>query len=368
MDFHVFTTFTIIILGLFFSVLTNENSLKVRKTYLFIVSVILLLESALRGMSVGDDTLTYFDSFQSVKYTSWADIYRYFTFFGNNNYENRNQGYDLFQKIFQLFSDDFRVYLFFIAILFFSSLYHFLLRNTFNLYELILAFLIYSALFYYFFSITGIKQTITSSVALFCIRYIKERKLMHFVIPIMLASFIHISVLVFLPFYFFSGLKKIKLNFLIALFLFIIIFVFKRYVVTILITDTVYETYLSDLAGRGTLGFTSLLLLVVLLSYFIIDKMAKVYPNYILYYNGILMALVLVPLTWVNSNAMRVVQYYSIFLIVFAPKIIEVLYRKNILFKRIAYFICIVILLSFILKAPSLYKFFWEESSIYRDL
>ena len=271
MDFHVLTFFSIIILGLFFSVLKNENALKTRKIYLFIVSVILILESALRGMSVGDDTLAYFDSFQSVKNSSWADIFRDFTLiFRNNNYEDRNHGYDLFQKIFQLFSNDFRVYLFFIAIVFFSSLYYFLLMNTFNLFELILAFIIYSALFYYFFSITGIKQTITTSVTLFCFRYIKERKLMHFVIPIMLASLIHISVVVFLPFYFFSGLKKIKLNFIIAMFLFIIIFNVNQYFLTILIDDTIYESYLSYIEGTGTLVFTSLLFLVIQIIFFII--------------------------------------------------------------------------------------------------
>ena len=367
MDFHIFTTFLIILLGFFFSFLKSENSLKIRKIYLFIVSIILILESSLRGMSVGDDTLTYFDSFQSIKYTSWADIFRYFSFFSGNNYENRDPGYDLFQKIFQVFSDDYRAYLFFIAIIFFSCLYLFLLRNTFTLFELILGFLIYSALFYYFFSITGIRQTITTSVALYCSRYIKERKLLKFIFPIMIVSFIHSSVLIFLPFYFVSSFKKIKLNFLIALILFLMIFVFKQNVVYFLISGSVYETYLSDLNGAGTLGFTSLLLLVVLSSYPLIDKMAKKYPDYIIYYNGILMALILVPLTWVNSNAMRVVQYYSIYLIVFAPKIIEVVYLKSIFFKRITYFICIVILLSFILKAPNIYKFFWEENGIYRD-
>ena len=191
---------------------------------------------------------------------------------------------------------------------------------------------------------------------------------MHFVIPIMLASLIHISVVVFLPFYFFSGLKKIKLNFIIAMFLFIIIFNVNQYFLTILIDDTIYESYLSYIEGTGTLVFTSLLFLVVLLSYFVIDKMAKIYSNYFLYYNGVFIALVLVPLTWLNSNAMRVVQYFSIYLLLFVPKIIEVVYSKNIFFKRIAYFICIAILLSFILNSKSSYKFFWEENSIYRDL
>lgn len=364
-DFHVFTTISIVLLGLFLSLLKNENALKIRKVYLYIVSAILILESGLRGLSVGDDTLTYSNSFESIKRIPWTDIFQPVSFFARNSYEDRDPGYDLFQKIFQIFSDDYRVYLFFIAIIFFTSLFHFLSKNTFGLYELILAYLIYCTLFYYFFSITGIRQTITTTIALYCSKYIKEKKILKFGIPILLASFIHSSVLIILPFYFVSGLKKIKLNFLITLILFLIIFIFKQNVVYFLISGSVYETYLSDLEGTGTLVFTSLILFVVLFSYFTIDNMQKLYPNCNIYYNAMLMALVLVPLTWVNSNAMRVVQYYSLYMMVFIPKIVEVIYINNSYFKRIAYIVCIVILLSFILKASDSYKFFWEENSIY---
>lgn len=366
-DFHVLITFSIILLGLFFLILKNENTLKIRKVYLFIVTIALILESGLRGKSVGDDTSNYSDIFDAVKYTSWEQIMGNFNFFSSINYENRDPGYDVFQKIFQIFSEDYRVYLIFIAIIFFSSLYNFLLRNTFTLFELILGFLIYSALFYYFFSITGIRQCITTAVAMYCTRYIKERKFLKFVFPIMIVSLIHSSVLIFLPFYFVSSFKKIKLNFFVAFVLFGIIFIFKQHLVIFLLSGSMYEAYLSDLKGAGTFVFTSLLLLVVLSSYTLTDKMSKKYPDYIIYYNGILIALILVPLTWVNSNAMRVVQYFSIYLMVFTPKIIEVLFLKNPFFKRIVYFVCILILLYFVSKVPANYKFYWEETGSFRD-
>jgi transmembrane protein EpsG len=366
-DFHIFTTFLIFVLGLFFLTLKNGDSLKIRKIYLFIVSIILILESGLRGKSVGDDTANYSDIFDDVKYTSWKEIIGNLNFFSERNYENRDPGYDVFQKVFQIFSDDYRIYLFFIAIIFFSSLYHFLLRNNFTQLELILAASMYSALFYYFFSITGIRQAITTTVALYCIKFIKEKQFLQFTIPIVLISLVHVSVLIFLPFYFVSSLKKIRFHFLIALILFVVIFIFKQSIFLILLSGSVYENYLNDLDGAGTFVFTSLMFLVVLSSYFFINKMEIKYLDYRMYYNAMLIALVLLPLTFVNSNAMRVVQYYSIFLLVFTPKIIEVAFFKKVFLKKFVYFFCIAILLFFVSKSTAVYKFYWEESSNYRD-
>jgi transmembrane protein EpsG len=134
-----------------------------------------------------------------------------------------------------------------------------------------------------------------------------------------------------------------------------------------LLSGSVYETYLEDLDGAGTFVFTTLLLLVVLLSYFLIERMAFKYPEYVTYYNALLIALILVPLTWVNSNAMRVVQYYSIYLILFAPKIIGEIYGKNLFLKKVAYAICIVTLFTYNFKSTTKYKFYWEETGIYRE-
>ncbi len=360
MDYHIFTTFIIILLGLFFSLGKSRNSLRIRKTYLFISTILLVLESGLRGLYVGDDTLNYFNSFESVKNTSFAELFQGLNFLSNTDYSNRNNGYNLFQKIFQILSDDYRVYLFFIAIMFFLSLYYFLLRNTLRLIELILALTLYSVLFYYFFSITGIKQTITTSVALYVSKYILEKKMWRFIIPILIASLVHVSVLIFLPFYFIAGLKNVKRNFIIALFSFIIIFILKDVVFLFLIRGTVYEIYSDDISGLGTVVFTSLIALIVFISFITIDRMAKIYSNYYFYFNAILIAFMLVPLTWVNSNSMRVVQYFSIYLLVFIPKIIETIGFKNTSLKKLGYRTCIILLIFLLLKTPSTYEFFWE--------
>lgn len=367
MDFHIVTIILILLIGWIFSTLKSCDTLVIRKTYLIIVTIILILESGLRGMSVGDDTINYYDIFESIKFTSWTDIMKGFNFFSERSYEERDPGYDLFQKIFQLFFNSYRVFLVFVAVVFFSSLYYFLLRNTKTLIEIIFAFLIYSTLFYYFFSITGIRQSITTAVALYCSKFIFKRNFLKFCIPILLASLIHSSVLIFLPFYFNFKFKNIKINFLIALVLFAIIFIFKQNLVLFLLRDSIYQTYLEDLNGAGTFVFTTLLLLVVLLSYFLIESMKLKYLEYITYYNAILLALILVPLTFVNSNAMRVVQYYSIYLIVFAPKIISLLFNKNLFVKNFAYFLCFMSLFLSSLRSQGNYKFYWEEQGIYSE-
>jgi len=373
MDFHIFTTFTIVITGFVLSIssqrdslqirkaLRIRNALRIRKAYLYFLWVLLVFESGSRGLSVGDDTLGYFDSFQKINKVSWAEILQGFKF--GQGYEYRDPGYNLFQKIFQILSSDYRIYLYFIAILFFTSLIYFLYTNTYKLYELILAATLYCALFYPFFSITGIRQTITTSVALYCTKFIREKKIFKFAIPIILVSSIHTSVLVFLPFYYLSNIKNIKHNLALALLLFPVIMLFRNDMAVIFATGTVYENYLSDMPGKGTLTFTSLILVIIAGSYLYIDQMHRVYRNYNIYYNAMIMALIFVPLTWENSNAMRVVQYFSIYMMVFIPKIIEVATSYSVKLKRVAYLFCILVLIYLIFNTSRPYIFFWNETS-----
>ena len=374
MDFHIFTTFTIVITGFVFSIssqrdtfsiekaLRIRNALRIKKAYLYFLWVLLVFESGSRGLSVGDDTLGYSVAFENIKKVSWIEIFQGFNKSGQG-YDFRDPAYNLFQKIFQVFSSDFRVYLYFIAILFFTSLIYFLHKNTYKLYELILASTIYCALFYPFFSITGIRQTITTSVALYCTKYIKEKKILKFTIPIVLVSYIHSSVLVFLPFYYLSNFKNVRRNLALALTAFPVIMLFRNNLAVLFATGTVYENYLTDLSGKGTFTFTSLIIIIIAGSYFFIDQMHRVYRYYNVYYNAMIMALVFVPLTWVNSNAMRVVQYFSIYMMVFIPKIIEVATSYSIKLKRVTYLFCILVLFYLIFKTSKPYVFFWNETT-----
>src|SRR5690606_17502357 len=122
----------------------------------------------------------------------------------------KDPGYLVVQKIFLLFSQDYQVYLFFIAIVFFSALGSFIYKNTTKTADAIFAFVLYSTLFYSMFSITGIRQTIATAMALFGYELIKKRKLIPFLILIFLASTIHKSVLIFVLLYFIRSKRVVK--------------------------------------------------------------------------------------------------------------------------------------------------------------
>ncbi len=112
----------IIVLGFLFSNKYNseKNNNLVRKKYIRIICFILILQSGLRNVAIGEDTYTYFLGFEDVKTMSWQSIIDAFKNLINYG-DGKDPGYFVFQKIFQIFSLNFQVYLFFLAVLFFSA-------------------------------------------------------------------------------------------------------------------------------------------------------------------------------------------------------------------------------------------------------
>ena len=184
--------------GNYYSKKLNYDSDYNRKQYIKIICFILILQSGLRNVAVGSDTFAYFQWFEDIKLTSWQNIIEDV----KDYYQiglGKDPGYLVFQKLIQIITGEYQIYLFIIAILFFSALGNFIYRNTTRLSDVIMSFIIYSVLFYSFFSITGHRQTIATAVALFSFELIKRKKFLLFIISILLASTIHRSVLIFIP-------------------------------------------------------------------------------------------------------------------------------------------------------------------------
>ena len=78
--------------------------------YVWTVITILLLESGLRSIYVGNDTIYYFNTFNEMKMTSWSDTLRNF----NDAYVHgsaKDPGYFLLVKVLQIFVSDFTSFL-----------------------------------------------------------------------------------------------------------------------------------------------------------------------------------------------------------------------------------------------------------------
>ena len=125
-----------------------------------------------------------------------------------------------------------------------------------------------------------------------------------------------------------------------------------------------YENY-ESYEGAGTFTFTILFLLISLVA---ILRSKIIFKNNSLakyYYNAFALALLLIPLTWVNPSAMRVVQYFSIFILLFIPEIIYSFQTISVKIRRDATIAVIILLVALFINSEwgdiIPYSFFWEE-------
>lgn len=344
--------------------LTLWNQDHRRKQYVIFVCILLILQSGLRHLSVGADTFAYKVMFDDVKSTNWEQIWQNFYDVYVSG-EGKDAGYPLFEKLFQIFFPEYRIFLFAIAIFFFGSLGQFLYRNTHKIRDILISVCLYQVLFYGFFSVTGIRQTIATISTLLGYKYIQERRFFPFIILIVIAAFIHKSVLIFLPFYFLARFKYSHWLLIGSTLAVPFIFPLARRFATILATLSANDTYMgyaeSDYETSGAQVFFIFMFLIALVTIFksksiIHNKNINTVPII----NGFSIALIFTPLTWVDPSLMRVVQYYSIFSLLLLPILIDIYSssRKN---KSAIAAICILLFCLVLIRRHTDYAFFWEN-------
>ncbi len=333
-----------------------NSKFKNKKLFCILASINWILLSGLRHITIGADTEVYkLYMFDRTLYLSWNHIFLEFinVYFGGG--VGKDPGYSIFEKIVQLFTTNYQVYLIIIALIFTVPLGRWIYKNS---KEPLISFLMYSVLFYSFFSLTGHRQTIaTALVVLLGYELIIKRKLFPFLVLILLAFTIHKSAVAFLPFYFLANIKINRKYLFSVLLVFIIIFLFRFEFMEIIVNIIGYDEYMYQYEGAGTWTFTTLLIVVFVVSIWKYRTILYHNPQAIHYINALVLALVFVPLTFINPSTMRAVQYYSIFLILLIPEIIFSFNRKE---RVIVYYMATGLLLLLFIRNNPHYLFFWQ--------
>ena len=330
-----------------------------KKIYCIFSGVLWILISGLRSLSVGADTDSYYISYNAVKNTNLSELVD--NIYGKYilHQDIRDPGYNLFVKLTQIVTEDYQVYLMITAIIFMVPFTIWIIRESKNP---IISFVLYSSLFFAFFSITGIRQTIaTAMVVLIGDKLIKDKRFVAFIIICLLASTIHFSALVFIPFYFLSRIPVTQKSICVWSFVIVLAFIFRNQLKTVFIDLSGYTDYAEAYEGAGTFTFTTLLFALFILS-IISYKRDRDLNNNNRFYVALYLALFFVPLTWINPSAMRIVQYFSIYLVLLIPEMIESAFAVN--SKRIVTIIAIAMLTVLLIKDQPSYSFFWQESFI----
>ena len=360
----------LVFIFIIFAFLYSSNHLNIsyerrRKHYIQIVIFLLILQSGLRNWAVGSDTYQYFLIFESVKKESWQDLLANFV-----NFEGKDPFYAVFQKFFQLFSTNYQWYLIFVALIFMPALGYFIFKNTTQIRHALLAFVIYMGNFYGFFSITGIRQTISTALLLYSYQYMKERKLVVFTILVLIAGLFHISALVFFPLYFIAELKRPKLIFRLALLGFPLAMIFKNQLAVFFVSSVDAGDRFGEFAEQyktgGSFVLTAFHVLLAIWALALFNKMMSIAPATYRMYNTFALALFLFPLQWVNPSAGRIAQYFTVVIMIWIPYLLDAASMNQPKRRELLYFLTILFLITATLFSISMdeYKFFWQDMKL----
>lgn len=343
----------------------NADTYIVRKSYVITICIILGLQSGLRNVAVGTDTYTYGLYFENTAYLSWGQVFERFSQVYELG-EGKDPGYAVFEKLVSVFSTEYQVFLMVIAAIFFTALGSFLLKNTTRLSDLIMAFVIYSVLFYSFFSITGHRQTIATALCLFGIEYAKKRRLFPFLFLLAIAFTLHKSAAIFILFYIIAPIKSSKALMWIVLISFPILMIFRDTLTLVLGGITGFSDY-EYFKGAGTSTFSFFILMIMFVSLYRYKVMKATDINIGIAINTFAIGVAFVPLTWVNPSTMRVVQYFSIFMLLLIPSAINSFKFQSLRVRRFAYVTTTIMLIILFVRSnwnAQPYGFFWEKMEL----
>ena len=327
-----------------------------KKAFCILATIQWVLISGLRGMSVGADTLGYkIYRFERTAITPWSKLFDDFVEIIFRGGDGKDPGYPILEKTMQIFCDNYQVWLIVIAVLFTVPMGIWIYKNSKNVY---LSFLLYSCFFYEFFAITGHRQTIATGIIVFMGYYfLKNKKLIKFLICACIAYTIHKSSMVYILLFAVQYLPINKKYIFAVIMATAVMFIFRNTVMSFLASSSGYEDYAQQYEGAGTYNFTLLYFGMFAASVWRFKESQLGNDNWNIEFHALLLGMMFIPLTYVDPSAMRVVQYFSVYLILIVGDIVESFQDKDRLIVQ-GTIICTLILL-LIMKNPQ-YVFFWQ--------
>lgn len=329
----------------------NSTNIKIQqyknKRTCIVGTVNWILLSGLRAWEIGADTYAYkIYMFDKTMNRTWDALLGDYMLRYVGNVDVIEPTYTLIEKVFQIFSTNYQGFLMFIAILFFVPLGILIYKYSKNS---CLSFVLFSCLFYSFFAITGHRQTIATAIAvLMGVELIKRKKLIPFILVILLATTIHASAICFLPFYWISKIRFNKITLIVYWMAILLSFINRGQFLALLQRVVGYEQY-QEVEGAGAGTFIFLLMVVAVVAtlfYKIILNKGNSMTNIAM--NALFIACIFSSFLLINQSLMRVVQYYSIFLLLLIPefKNIFVNRKETALYELGASIVLVILLIS----------------------
>lgn len=346
---YLFLISEILILNYF-----SKNKALSRKNFCIIIGISFILITGLRSANVGSDTTGYYLSFYDLANVSLSDAI----------FEKREIAYYILAWIVQRTTNSFTVLTLLAAATFYVPIMKLIEKYS---PDPGLSCLVLMAFNFFQFSMTGIRQTISMGFAvLFFMELFDEKpKTLKMLTFLILSILFHRAALIILLFLLVKPCTKNKNIPVILSVLIPIMFIFRKPFITSLQGFFDYIGF-GDIEFTATYGgmstFLVYLLLVFIGLFFIKEKEKSQGAAFIL-----MMIIGTIFQTWVFEDAIffRIAWYFSIFMIIYIPRIIEEssLIDRQKFALNLGIYACVLFMYLFITKGSATvlpYEFFWQ--------
>lgn len=350
--------------------LRHKNYESGAKSFIFIVSILLILLSGLRHEGVGNDTYAYIMNFENSVDLSWKGVFddyfrRYFSPVDNGE---KDPGYLFVLKLMHTLGVNSREYLFIVAIILITPLGFFVYQNSTNLKMVLFSYSFYMILFYGYLPNSAIRQSLALSCILWAYVFLIKSKLLTSICLIIVGSMFHKSALITLtiiPFLYLNNVQTIYKWFLLP---FVGILMFPENVAQILVSNNeIYSGYSSG-TFYSSAGYSRPYMIILLIAIFYIlgwgyirkFNRCIISRQQRLLFLGCAYTFMLVPLIWVNPSALRIISYFGPCMAIVVGSCISKLKEMKLLFP--------LLILVFFYKSISqndYYHFMWEKMEMH---
>lgn len=203
-----------------------------KKFLMILMTIQFVLLVGFRDVSVGTDTINYFEIFNYLETEN-------FSAFWQGTTEKHTYVFRFINFIVWKLGGSFQLLLVIVAAMAVIPVMNYIYKNS---KDYILSVLIYFSFNYYLWTFITIRQSIAYGLALLSIQYIKKRKLKPFLIIMLLSSGIHISSLFFIPAYWLYKLKISSKTLIKILVIEALVYAFRIPIAQLLI-NTMFKSY-----------------------------------------------------------------------------------------------------------------------------
>ena len=335
----------IVLMTVWYMVCQKTND-KNHKNFLIGTTIIMILFYGLRGQNVGSDTISYIAMFNVDGAVPMGELWTYM-------WEQKSPAFVLFEWVFYQVLPYVQLWFIATSAFFFINLSRFIQKNSMIFFTIL-----------GLFQTTGVRQSCAMAILLIAYEQMKNKKLIRFILLVVLAYFFHKSSIVFLPFYL-VGRRKITNADIPVLGLAVVLIYMNRADLFDNIKSFTSYDYFEHLNHAEPVNFSIMIFAftiaaLVLCAYlisrekknvlknlkgkqviynkggFYAEKLTftnrelkrEIYKNkeislYSQFANAMVLASLFVPFIAVNGAARRIVMYFALFMILLIPKAVN---------------------------------------------